>query len=303
METNHTPEEKNHQDEPQHTGNPHPDQTGHADVKTPEQPAVNGSKNHLIHANRKLTIDQQIRRREFISFSVFTALAVTGIGAWEWLYNAPREIKAATGTARVPLRRALNQTELFFRKFFSNNHLVRTYPPSMAARDVRVNSLIGMDGDDFEPEDWKLVVKRIAGPDLQLGINEIKALPKTELVYSFKCVEGWDQIQHWAGVKFSDFVAHYGLSPETALQYTGMKTPDQQYYIGVDMESMLHPQTILAYEMNGKPIEADHGAPLRLIIPVKYGIKNMKRIGTISFSNERPDDYWARLGYDYYSGL
>jgi DMSO/TMAO reductase YedYZ molybdopterin-dependent catalytic subunit len=69
------------------------------------------------------------------------------------------------------------------------------------------------------------------------------------------------------------------------------------------MESMLHPQTLLAYEMNGKPLSIAHGAPLRLIIPVKYGIKSLKRVGRITFARHRPPDYWAERGYDWFSGL
>jgi DMSO/TMAO reductase YedYZ molybdopterin-dependent catalytic subunit len=65
----------------------------------------------------------------------------------------------------------------------------------------------------------------------------------------------------------------------------------------------MHPQTLLAYELNGQPLTSDHGAPLRLIIPVKYGIKNIKRIGSIAFTNDRPEDYWAKEGYDWYAGL
>jgi DMSO/TMAO reductase YedYZ molybdopterin-dependent catalytic subunit len=82
-----------------------------------------------------------------------------------------------------------------------------------------------------------------------------------------------------------------------------MWTPGKDYYVGVDMPSALHPQSLLAYEMNGKPLEDRHGAPLRLVMPVKYGIKNIKRIGRIAYVNERPADYWAEQGYDYYSGL
>jgi DMSO/TMAO reductase YedYZ molybdopterin-dependent catalytic subunit len=82
-----------------------------------------------------------------------------------------------------------------------------------------------------------------------------------------------------------------------------METPNGEYYVGLDIESALHPQTLLAYEMNDQPLTLEHGAPLRLIIPVKYGIKNLKRIGTITFSDKRPRDYWAEQGYDYYSGL
>jgi DMSO/TMAO reductase YedYZ molybdopterin-dependent catalytic subunit len=55
--------------------------------------------------------------------------------------------------------------------------------------------------------------------------------------------------------------------------------------------------------MNGANLTAGHGAPLRLVIPVKYGVKNIKRIGTIAYTNKRPQDYWANEGYDWYAGL
>ncbi|WP_317175281.1 molybdopterin-dependent oxidoreductase [Pedobacter roseus] len=101
----------------------------------------------------------------------------------------------------------------------------------------------------------------------------------------------------------SNFLLHYKLDKLGEKNYMGLETPNGEYYVGLERDSVLHPQTILAYEMNGKPITSDHGAPLRLIIPVKYGIKNLKRIGLMSFSDQRPKDYWAEQGYDYYSGL
>jgi DMSO/TMAO reductase YedYZ molybdopterin-dependent catalytic subunit len=128
-------------------------------------------------------------------------------------------------------------------------------------------------------------------------------LPKSEIVFEFKCIEGWSQVSWWGGVKFSDFVRHYGLQKETALDYVGLSTPDDQYYVGIDTPSALHPQTLLCYEMNGQPLPLRHGAPLRLIIPVKYGVKNLKCVGKMFFSNERPRDYWFERGYDYYCGL
>ena len=68
------------------------------------------------------------------------------------------------------------------------------------------------------------------------------------------------------------------------------------------MPSALHPQTLLCYEMNGQPLTDGHGAPLRLVTPLKYGIKHLKRIGTIAFADARPKDYWAELGYDWDAG-
>ena len=252
----------------------------------------------------EIVSDKKIKRRNFISFAAFIGLSGAAYGGWKWLYNSASEEDGITAGARKPLRRALNQTELFFRRTFSNNHLVKTYPKSMAAKKVRVNSNMGIDDDNnFEPDKWVLTVNRSTGNALHITLEELKALPKAEIVYDFKCVEGWDQIQHWGGVKFSDFIQHYKLEDQAKLQYVGLATPNTKYYVGIDMPSAMHPQTILAYEVNGKPLPVEHGLPLRLIIPVKYGIKNLKRIGTISFSNERPPDYWAEQGYDYYSGL
>jgi len=252
---------------------------------------------------KELTVQQKINRRSFISFATFFAAGAAMYGGWKWLYNSPDETPGITAGTKQPLRRALNKTELFFRKTFSNNHLVKTYPKWMAARQVRVNSNIGMTDKSFQPDTWQLSVVKGGGEVTRLSVEEIMALPKTEIVYDFKCVEGWDQIQHWGGVRLIDFIEHQGLQSFTSMPYMGMATPDNKYYVGLDMESALHPQTILAYEMNGLPLQLQHGAPLRLIIPVKYGIKNLKRIGTISFSNTRPPDYWAERGYDYYSGL
>ena len=114
------------------------------------------------------------------------------------------------------------------------------------------------------------------------------------------------EVVNWKGARLSDFIEKYppvkdeaGLIPA----YVGMETPDGAYYVGLDKASALHPQTLLCYEMNGKPLTPEHGAPLRLVIPVKYGIKNIKRIGVIRFTAERPKDYWAQQGYDWYAGL
>lgn len=247
--------------------------------------------------------DKKIKRRNFISFATFIVVSGAAFGGWRWLYKSAPEEEGVTAGVRKPLRKALNQTELFFRRTFSHNHLVKTYSKSMAAKKVRVNSDIGMDDKDFNPENWVLIVNKNTENPLRVTLEELKALPKTEIIFDFKCVEGWDQIQHWGGVKFSDFIQHYKLEDQAKLQYVGLATPDEKYYVGLDMPSAMHPQTILAYEVNEKPLPPEHGMPLRLIIPVKYGIKNLKRIGSVSFSNKRPPDYWAEQGYDYYSGL
>jgi DMSO/TMAO reductase YedYZ molybdopterin-dependent catalytic subunit len=123
------------------------------------------------------------------------------------------------------------------------------------------------------------------------------------MITQFCCIEGWNNVVHWAGARFSDFTKKYFPPGATVPKYVYMATPDEEYYVGLDMKSALHPQTLLAYEQNGEALRNEHGAPLRLAIPTKYGIKNIKRIGLIRYTNERPADYWYEEGYDWFAGL
>ena len=251
--------------------------------------------------NEQQRIRRFIIRRTVISFGVFFLFVIGGIYFWNFIYGLNPYMNGGAGV-RKPVRNALDRNESIFRKIFSHNHLSKTFPKSKAVKKVRVNGWLGLRNDE-DTLNWKLQLVRAPGDTLVLHIEDIKALPKTELVFDFKCIEGWDQITWWGGVQFSELMKKYGLDAQSGMEYVGLITPDHGYYVGIDMLSMLHPQTLLVYEMNGEPLPISQGYPLRLIIPVKYGIKHLKRIGTIYFSNTRPPDYWAERGYDYYSGL
>ena len=142
-------------------------------------------------------------------------------------------------------------------------------------------------------------------PGVLLTMDDITKLPRNELVTQFKCVEGWSQVVHWAGVRMTDFLEAYppALIDGKEPRYVYMETPDGDYYVGYDMYVCRHPQTLLVTEMMGAPLTQNHGAPLRIHMPTKYGYKQIKRIGLICYTNEKPDDYWTKLGYDWYAGL
>jgi DMSO/TMAO reductase YedYZ molybdopterin-dependent catalytic subunit len=247
------------------------------------------------------TTSKKFRRKSNIAFMIFTILILTAIAGWRYLYYSPKD-GGLFGGVQTPLRKVLNKNEVVFSSLFSPNKLVKEYPKNMAVRNVKVNGDVGMDTDLFDVSLWKLQLVKATNDTLFITLDDIKKLPKTEVVYNFKCIEGWSQITWWGGVRFIDLVQHYGLGNEAQFKYVGMKTPDEEYYVGIDMPSMIQPQTILCYEMNGKPLPINQGYPLRLIIPVKYGVKHIKRIGTLFFANDKPKDYWAERGYDYYTG-
>jgi len=201
-----------------------------------------------------------------------------------------------------PLRKTLEANEKIFNSVFDSSKLSKVYTEKDAAKYVRVNGKIGM-LKEVDTSNWRLQVLRGAGDTLKLTLADIEKLPKVHVIFDFKCIEGWSQVSHWAGVPLKTFMEYYHLNDKEQMKYIGLQTIDKKYYVGIDMPSALQSQTILCYEMNNKPLPMNQGYPLRLIIPVKYGVKHLKQIGTMYFSNEKPPDYWAERGYDYYAGL
>lgn len=253
----------------------------------------------IFTKNSKLSTEQLIRKKTIVSFFFFFLFAGLFIGGWKWLRSQP----TTSGKTSAPIRNVLNANESIFSVFFSSKHLTKEYPVYLAANPARANGDLGL-RTKLDTASWAMQVVRSKGDTLKVSLDEIKKLPKTEIVFNFKCIEGWSQITHWGGVRFADFMRAYGLNEEAAMKYLGLSTPDKEYYVGIDMPSALHPQTLLCYELNGKALPLNQGYPLRLVIPVKYGVKSLKRIGYMYFDNKRPPDYWADVkGYDYFSGL
>lgn len=177
-------------------------------------------------------------------------------------------------------------------------------PTPPQGRPPRTNGSLGLKSS-LTTENYKVKIES-GTQEIQLTPTDFQLMPKVGYTTDFRCIEGWSEVMQYAGARFADFMKTYnlGIKPNGKYyQYVGLETPDKKYYVSIDMESMLHPQTILAYEMNLSPLKPENGMPLRLVIPIKYGIKSLKRIGRIFFSDQRPPDYWAERGYDWYSGL
>ena len=242
-------------------------------------------------------VDREIARKTRRSLLVGGVASLAGFGAWSWIRTRRQDDEIPW-----PMRVVLRGNEQIARDYFKQARLARTFAAS-EIEDLRQNGDIGL--EDQVDANWKLQVTSGDGSDdpLSVTLDEIKALPKVEIITELKCIEGWSRINKWGGARFGDFVKKFAPDQTDPSGYVALRTPDGQYYVGLDMPSALHPQTLLCYEMNGATLTPDHGAPLRLYTPVKYGVKNLKRIGTITFAPARPADYWAERGYDWYAGL
>jgi DMSO/TMAO reductase YedYZ molybdopterin-dependent catalytic subunit len=251
----------------------------------------------------------QMRRMTRRSFASGAAASMLGAGGWAWLRSRPEE-----GGLPAPLRKMLEFNERVASGYFSAARLAPTFPRE-AIEPLRINGDVGL-GGRFNPRAWKLKVRGVMDPRqlLTLSLDDLRQLPRVEMIIEFKCVEGWSRIMQFAGVRLYDFAVQFKLAtrsgekpdamrrPDDLCKYVGFITPNRGYYVGYDIAGALHEQTLLCYEMNGEPLTSEHGAPLRLVTAVKYGYKSLKRVGTIVFGDERPADYWAERGYDWYAG-
>src|SRR5579864_7322361 len=148
-------------------------------------------------------IDREVRRLSRRGFLVLGAGAVAGYGAWRWLEGAKR-----VGDAPWPLRRGLEWDEKVSEAYFSPSRLIRTYPPT-ALTQARINGGLGLDAH-ADMSAWQLQVEGIdRQPPAVLGLDDIKALPRQDLITELRCIEGWSIIVHWTGARLSDFMARF----------------------------------------------------------------------------------------------
>jgi DMSO/TMAO reductase YedYZ molybdopterin-dependent catalytic subunit len=263
-------------------------------------------------------------RRDFLIFAAGALAAATG--AW-WLLPdrtkmrlLPRSFRRLDALAsRVGLspesRERILDGALTFdddvaEALYSVNRRVRTYDRSEAVRNLRNNYHGRTPGPEYLPT-WALNVRGLAsGLNERLPIDRILArFPHHEQITRLVCVEGWSAIAWWGGIRFGDLLDAFPPAPgarwaamrsTVSLDYNGKP---EVYYVSLDLETARHPQTLLATHLAGRPLDRAHGAPLRLVAPMKLGLKNIKALTDIEYTAEEPPDYWAQFGYSRYDGL
>jgi DMSO/TMAO reductase YedYZ molybdopterin-dependent catalytic subunit len=150
---------------------------------------------------------------------------------------------------------------------------------------------------DLDPAAWRLRVDGLVERPREFSLADLRALPRAEQVSTFHCVTGWtvDDV-HWAGVRFRDLLAAVKPLPSAhAIRFVSAEVP---YVDSLTVEQALLPDTMLAYEMQGKPLTRPHGAPARVVIPRMYGYKGVKWLARMELVARPPVGYWESLGYD-----
>ena len=183
---------------------------------------------------------------------------------------------------------------------FDPKRLAPEFPESRITKPFPFNAFYGINEvPAVDATSYKLEVSGLVRDRKSWTLPELYALPQVSQVTRHICVEGWSAIGKWSGVRFSDFLQRIGA--DTTAKYVGFKCADD-YYVGLDMPTALHPQTQLTLRFGDQILPREYGFPMKLRMPTKLGFKNPKHIMALFVTNENPGGYWEDQGYNWYSG-
>lgn len=163
--------------------------------------------------------------------------------------------------------------------------------------------------------DYRLIIDGLVERPASLSLMDLRARPSRTQITKHDCVEGWTAIGQWTGVRLETLLDEVGLKPEAkyvvfhCFDALTQSEAGPRYYESIDLIDARHPQTILAYDMNGEVLGVPHGAPLRLRVERQLGYKHAKYIKRIEVVDSFADiqggngGYWPDRGYEWYAGI
>ena len=252
-------------------------------------------------------------RRDVLLFGA-GALATLAVGGSQLPRTVLQQLGLVQGGATGPenkwlLNKALRLDDDVSTVLYSQHHLVPTYTKSQVT--PLKNNYNGVTPDPAYIPEWRLTLDGLSS-GLAVSLD-IEALLARHLIHDqitrLVCVEGWSAIAWWSGLRFDDLLHAYPpvsqakwAHIESSVNLDANGNPDP-YFVSIDLVTAQHPQTLLATHLDGKPLTVEHGAPLRLLAPMKLGLKNIKAITRITYTKDEPPDYWAKRGYSRYDGI
>jgi DMSO/TMAO reductase YedYZ molybdopterin-dependent catalytic subunit len=229
---------------------------------------------------------RRVTRRELLKVAPVLALGAFAIPSFQ----------------RSLLKKGLEFSDWASAHLFRQGHLAPTFADSQLTPFEKF-PINGYDVDDPDVifESWTLTVTGTVQKPGGYRLDQIQALPRVRQNTRHVCVEGWDVIGRFGGARLSDFLTMIGA--DTSARFLTVRCADD-YYESLDMETALHAQTLLCYEMYDQPLSREHGAPLRLNIPTKVGYKQAKYLTDLKVTNVLDKvGYWEDQGYSSFYGL
>jgi DMSO/TMAO reductase YedYZ molybdopterin-dependent catalytic subunit len=185
---------------------------------------------------------------------------------------------------------------------FERSQISKVIPVNGAAPTTEPYRRLSADGF----KDWRLSIEGMVARPASLSLAELKDFPSRSQITHQACEEGWSFIAEWTGVPLSSVLERVGIQSDA--RYVFFFTFDE-WWDSIDMDDALHPQTLLAYGMNGVEMPADHGAPLRLKVARQLGYKSLKYLSRILVTDSAKgigDGLGSgspSAGYSWYAGI
>jgi DMSO/TMAO reductase YedYZ molybdopterin-dependent catalytic subunit len=226
------------------------------------------------------------------------AIQLLGMSSIGYLLNGcSSELTAKIGDLTEPLNQSFS--ELLVKPQF----LIPEFSKSaIDPKALILNSYEGTPEIDTD-EDFTLMVDGEVKFPMELSLAALKKIPFTSVIMQHVCVEGWAAVVQWGGLRLRDLAKM--VQPKDSAKYVLFQSADK-YTESWDLASAIHPQTLLAYQMNGAPIPDDNGAPIRLAAPIKLGYKQSKWVTKVTFTSQIPKGgkgYWEEQGYEWFGGI
>jgi DMSO/TMAO reductase YedYZ molybdopterin-dependent catalytic subunit len=226
------------------------------------------------------------------------AIQLLGMSSLGYLLNGcSSELTAKIGDLTEPLNQSFSELlvkpQLLIPEFSKS---------AIDPKALLLNSYEGTPEIDTD-EDFTLMVDGEVKFPMELSLAALKNIPFTSVIMQHVCVEGWAAVVQWGGLRLRDLAKM--VQPKDSAKYVLFQSADK-YTESWDLASAIHPQTLLAYQMNGAPIPDDNGAPIRLAAPIKLGYKQSKWVTKVTFTSQIPKGgkgYWEEQGYEWFGGI
>lgn len=244
-----------------------------------------------------------------------TALPLAGCEAFDFLKardNAMREFMISMNNVTYKAQRLLLSGDQLAPEFTEADILQDQHPNGSTEPDT--SDYLALQESNFVG--YQLEVDGLVERPTRFTLDALRSMPSRTQITRHDCVEGWSCIAKWQGVPLGQILDQVGVKP--AAKYVVFHCFDAiektlsgevLYYESIDMVDARHPQTILAYAMNGKPLPVENGAPLRVRVERQLGYKMAKYIRRIELASdfsqigEGKGSYWADRGYEWYAGI
>jgi DMSO/TMAO reductase YedYZ molybdopterin-dependent catalytic subunit len=250
----------------------------------------------------------KVSRRKFVTAGLATTAGISGLALAAKLAKSYRLLPPDSGGIYGP-----GETLAYAaHRLFSRHSLAREFPRSMISKVPFANS-IAPPNDEFKRleaggfADWRLAIDGMVARPASLSLSDLKTFPLRSQITEVVCEEGWSYVAEWIGTPLHEVLKAAGVLPQA--RYLVYFSMERDWWDTIDMEEALHPQTLLAWAMNGGDLPVSFGGPLRLRVPRQLGYKNVKFVTRLMVTDSAKgfvpalDPKSPNYGYSWYAGI